>query len=84
MSSVSMWDDVNIAVQLNIANATMTIEGGMLPNGPYQLAQFHVHWGGANNVGSEHTVEGKHYPVEVSDICITTPTNQTTNQSINI
>lgn len=52
------------SVQLTIKNGSMTIEGTGL-TGSYQLAQFHLHWGANNNVGSEHTVDGKYYPLEV-------------------
>lgn len=30
----------------------------------YKLAQLHIHWGSDDNKGSEHTVNGEHYPVE--------------------
>ncbi|XP_066911154.1 uncharacterized protein [Clytia hemisphaerica] len=31
----------------------------------YELAQFHFHWGINDTQGSEHTVDGKEYPLEV-------------------
>ncbi|CAB3998532.1 carbonic anhydrase 7, partial [Paramuricea clavata] len=31
----------------------------------YKLAQFHFHWGENNDVGSEHTVDGKPYSGEL-------------------
>ncbi|XP_071041863.1 carbonic anhydrase 2-like [Parasteatoda tepidariorum] len=31
----------------------------------FQLAQFHFHWGGYYYTGSEHTVDKKHYALEV-------------------
>lgn len=51
--------------QLNVDAGEMTVTGGSLPNGPFRLAQFHVHWGSSNDVGSEHTVDGKFYPLEI-------------------
>ena len=42
----------------------MKLNGGALP-GEYILAQFHFHWGSANQAGSEHTLEGKQYFSEV-------------------
>lgn len=33
--------------------------------GVYRLKQFHFHWGGSDDKGSEHTVAGKMYPAEV-------------------
>jgi carbonic anhydrase len=41
-----------------------TIQGGGLP-ATYHLVQFHFHWGGDDNQGSEHTVNGRQYPMEV-------------------
>lgn len=32
---------------------------------PYKLIQFHFHWGSNRTVGSEHTINGKHYQIEV-------------------
>ena len=31
----------------------------------YQLAQFHFHWGSNNSQGSEHTMSGSSYPLEM-------------------
>jgi len=42
----------------------ITTEGGGLVN-KYNLLQFHYHWGGDNTKGSEHTLNGKEYPMEV-------------------
>ena len=40
------------------------VSGGGLP-GTYTTVQFHLHWGSVNTQGSEHAVDGKHYPAEV-------------------
>ncbi|CAG0896944.1 unnamed protein product [Cyprideis torosa] len=40
------------------------VEGGPLPS-RYRLEQIHMHWGGTEQEGSEHTVDGKAYPGEV-------------------
>ena len=42
-----------------------TITGGSLGNNVYNLLQFHFHWGGDDKVGSEHTVDGERFPLEV-------------------
>lgn len=34
-------------------------------NAVYKLQQVHFHWGPDDSVGSEHTIDGKHYPVEM-------------------
>ncbi|CAI4224898.1 unnamed protein product [Auanema sp. JU1783] len=40
------------------------ITGGGL-QGKYYLAQFHFHWDGRDNLGSEHTLNHLHYPLEI-------------------
>uniref|UniRef100_A0A914Z2Z0 Carbonic anhydrase n=1 Tax=Panagrolaimus superbus TaxID=310955 RepID=A0A914Z2Z0_9BILA len=37
--------------------------GGLKYN--YQLVQFHIHWSQMNENGSEHTIDGKHFPAEI-------------------
>jgi carbonic anhydrase len=51
-------------VQLNIISGNITLRGAAL-NSRYRLAQLHVHWGATNDVGSEHTVSKKAYPLEI-------------------
>lgn len=43
----------------------VVVSSGPVTN-QYKLAQFHFHWGKHNDVGSEHTVDGKPYAGEVS------------------
>jgi len=38
----------------------------MLGDREYILRQFHFHWGSENRLGSEHTVDGHAYAMEVS------------------
>lgn len=40
------------------------ISGGGLPV-EYPLVQFHFHWGYDSDEGSEHTLDGRQYPLEV-------------------
>ncbi|XP_071950497.1 putative carbonic anhydrase 3 [Antedon mediterranea] len=40
------------------------ISGGGLPDA-YHAAQIHFHWGSIDSQGSEHTVDGQHYPAEM-------------------
>jgi len=40
------------------------LRGGQL-TGDYQILQLHFHWGANDNQGSEHTVDGKKYPLEL-------------------
>ncbi|KAM9841676.1 carbonic anhydrase 15 [Aulostomus maculatus] len=42
----------------------MSVSGGGLPD-VYHTIQLHFHWGGPTSNGSEHTVEGRRYPMEM-------------------
>ncbi|KAM5191689.1 carbonic anhydrase 15-like [Mantella aurantiaca] len=42
----------------------ISISGAGLPN-TYQALQFHFHWGSPSKDGSEHTVDGKQFPLEL-------------------
>ncbi|KAL8559398.1 hypothetical protein ACOMHN_045195 [Nucella lapillus] len=45
---------------------TTSVSGGPLPQGmEYELAEIRFHWGRENSRGSEHTVNGKAFPMEV-------------------
>ena len=39
--------------------------GPLAPDSTYELAEFTFHWGKEDDRGSEHTVNGKAYPMEV-------------------
>ncbi|XP_055032584.2 carbonic anhydrase 4 [Misgurnus anguillicaudatus] len=57
--------NVGDSVVVNLDSDVMKIKGGDLP-GTYTTAQFHLHWGNGTSVnGSEHTVDGKQYPLEL-------------------
>lgn len=53
------------AVSLNFSATYMT--GANLPD-VFSIVNAHFHWGSDSNVGSEHTLDGVRYPLEV---CIT-------------
>ncbi|XP_078333312.1 carbonic anhydrase-like [Crassostrea virginica] len=42
----------------------ITVVGGGL-NGTFKAAQFHFHWGNDSTKGSEHTLNGNQYPMEL-------------------
>lgn len=42
----------------------MRLRGGGLPT-TYKAVQFHLHWGEEQEPGSEHSVDGERYPMEV-------------------
>nr|QPA18410.1 carbonic anhydrase IV [Sciaenops ocellatus] len=41
-----------------------TVSGGGLPT-TYKAVQFHLHWGNNGGPGSEHTIDGEQYPMEL-------------------
>ncbi|XP_066516147.1 carbonic anhydrase 4a [Hoplias malabaricus] len=43
---------------------TLTISGGNLKKA-YKAVQFHFHWGDNGGPGSEHTIDGEQYPMEM-------------------
>jgi carbonic anhydrase len=50
---------------VNFAYAsTILLSGGSLHN-PYRVAGVHFHWGKSDVTGSEHTVDDKHFPLEM-------------------
>ncbi|VDL80922.1 unnamed protein product [Nippostrongylus brasiliensis] len=53
------------------------ITGGNL-GAKYYLRQFHFHWDGNDRFGSEHTLHGLHYPLEVHFVHIREGLNEST------
>ncbi|XP_052412455.1 carbonic anhydrase 4a [Carassius gibelio] len=51
------------SVQVSIP-ITATVSGGNLGE-TYKAVQFHLHWGNSGGPGSEHTVDGEQYPMEL-------------------
>uniref|UniRef100_A0A665TUS4 Carbonic anhydrase n=1 Tax=Echeneis naucrates TaxID=173247 RepID=A0A665TUS4_ECHNA len=51
------------SVQVGIPHLR-TISGGGLP-ATYKAVQFHLHWGTNGGPGSEHTIDGEQYPMEL-------------------
>ncbi|XP_072230519.1 carbonic anhydrase 4-like [Leuresthes tenuis] len=51
------------SVQVEVPNLS-TISGADLP-ATYKAVQFHLHWGNKGGPGSEHTIDGEQYPMEL-------------------
>uniref|UniRef100_A0A3Q2XSH4 Carbonic anhydrase n=1 Tax=Hippocampus comes TaxID=109280 RepID=A0A3Q2XSH4_HIPCM len=51
---------------------SVRLTGGALP-GHYRAAQFHFHWGASGRPGSEHTVDGERFPMELHVVHIKEP-----------
>ncbi|XP_032891779.1 carbonic anhydrase 7 isoform X2 [Amblyraja radiata] len=66
-SSMSICNNGHsVVVEFEDCNDKTAVSGGPLDH-PYQLKQFHFHWGQKQQQGSEHTVDGKNYPGEMGD-----------------
>ncbi|KAL8605089.1 hypothetical protein ACOMHN_018890 [Nucella lapillus] len=59
------------SAQVTYGGTAVTLKGGALPD-TYQVAQFHFHWGSDNTKGSEHTVDGIAYPMELHVVTFNT------------
>lgn len=53
----------SVPVQVGVPHLSI-ISGGGLANS-YKAVQFHLHWGKNGGPGSEHTIDGEQYPMEV-------------------
>lgn len=51
-------------VQVDLNTDAARISGGGLP-GTFIAEQFHFHWGAVDARGSEHSLNGKHFPMEM-------------------
>ncbi|KAL5017481.1 hypothetical protein ScPMuIL_007070 [Solemya velum] len=52
------------SVQVDLSNEDLSISHGGL-DGVYKAAQFHFHWGSADQRGSEHDINGELFPMEM-------------------
>ncbi|KAM6377395.1 carbonic anhydrase 15-like isoform 2-T2 [Pluvialis apricaria] len=57
---------VMLSLESESASEHITISGGGLP-GRYRALQLHFHWGSPAGNGSEHTLDGRQLPMEVSE-----------------
>uniref|UniRef100_A0A3Q3WDD5 Carbonic anhydrase n=1 Tax=Mola mola TaxID=94237 RepID=A0A3Q3WDD5_MOLML len=65
---------INITVENkgHSGNGLVRLMGGGLP-GHYRAAQFHFHWGANGRPGSEHTIDGERFPMELHIVHIKEP-----------
>lgn len=56
-------------VKIDVGHS-VTISGGGLQV-TYNIDQFHFHWGENSSIGSEHTIDSQHYPLEVRNMIMT-------------
>lgn len=54
---------LSVIAVIKVTSGELFVEGGGLP-GRFRTAQFHFHWGRSDSGGSEHTLNGRRYPLE--------------------
>jgi len=52
-------------IKMTPSSSDIQVSGGALGDDAYMLAQFHLHWGSAEEGGSEHVLEGKRFYSEL-------------------
>lgn len=52
-------------LQVDVTSGDLIVSGGGLPGSTYKTAQLHFHWGADDTDGSEHTYNGRAYPMEM-------------------
>ncbi|KAM3859596.1 carbonic anhydrase XVb [Diretmus argenteus] len=63
-SALIKIENTGKTVKVSFASGVQVSGGGL--SGPYDSLQFHLHWGDGSSVpGSEHTVDGKRFPMEL-------------------
>jgi carbonic anhydrase len=55
---------VCVSVMVTLRSGDLRLGGGGL-HSEYGVWQYHFHWGSSDQWGSEHTIDGKPYPLEV-------------------
>ncbi|BFZ04459.1 hypothetical protein BsWGS_07498 [Bradybaena similaris] len=52
------------AASVRVVNRDLRVRGGGLAD-VYKTVEFHFHWGSTDEVGSEHAINGRKYPLEM-------------------
>uniref|UniRef100_A0A8C6WW61 Carbonic anhydrase XVb n=1 Tax=Neogobius melanostomus TaxID=47308 RepID=A0A8C6WW61_9GOBI len=80
-SVLTKIENTGDTVKVNF-DSGVRVSGGNLP-GTYDSLQFHLHWGnGASVPGSEHTVDGKRFPMEFHIVSIKSSSNGNTTTAV--
>ncbi|XP_019903389.2 carbonic anhydrase 4 isoform X1 [Esox lucius] len=59
----SLIQNIGHYVQVTLPHNASVIGGDL--EMPYKAVQFHLHWGNKGGPGSEHTIDGEQYPMEL-------------------
>uniref|UniRef100_A0A3Q2X102 Carbonic anhydrase n=1 Tax=Haplochromis burtoni TaxID=8153 RepID=A0A3Q2X102_HAPBU len=82
-SAMTSMTNTGDTVQVTLKSG-VKISGGDLSE-QYDSLQFHLHWGNGSSVpGSEHTVDGKRYPMELHIVNSKSSYNGNTNLNVSI
>ncbi|XP_053270469.1 carbonic anhydrase 4 [Pleuronectes platessa] len=80
-TALKTLENTGKTVKANLESG-VKISGGGLAN-TYDSLQFHLHWGnGASVPGSEHTVDGKRYPMEMHIVNVKSSYNGNTTLAV--
>ncbi|XP_062331294.1 carbonic anhydrase XVb [Osmerus eperlanus] len=80
-SSMTLIKNKGKTVQVDLANGVQVSGGGLTE--AYDSLQFHLHWGnGSSSPGSEHTVDGKAFPMELHVVNIKSSLNRNTTLAV--
>lgn len=66
--NMSLTNNHHSAGATMFTNKVPFIRSGGLP-GEFEVVGFHFHWGKDSTTGSEHTINGRHYPLEMHVVC---------------
>ncbi|KAF4106900.1 hypothetical protein G5714_012890 [Onychostoma macrolepis] len=70
------------SVVVYLDDEKIKVQGGDLP-GLYNTKLFHLHWGnGSSSAGSEHTVDGKQYPMELHIVSVHSKYNKSVDAAL--
>ncbi|TKS89886.1 Carbonic anhydrase 4 [Collichthys lucidus] len=80
-SKLTLIENTGKTVKVKVKSG-VSVSGGDLPTS-YNTLQFHLHWGNGTSVpGSEHTVDGKRYPMELHIVNIKSTHNGNTTTAV--
>ncbi|KAM4623957.1 carbonic anhydrase 4-like [Polymixia lowei] len=80
-SGLTKIENTGRTVKVSLASGIQVSGGGLSES--YDSLQFHLHWGNGSSVpGSEHTVDGRRFPMELHIVNSKSSFNQNTTQAI--
>ena len=62
-----MERSISPSAQVDYLSGNLSFSGGSLAS-TFQVVQFHFHWGSNSSIGSEHSINGQTFPMEVRTV----------------